>query len=378
MDLIKNNNLSYWELKHYFKSYDLIVIGAGIVGLNAAISFKKSQKKAKVLVLEKGVFPEGASTKNAGFACFGSPGELLDDLKGNPEELVSETIALRWNGLKLLRKRLGDANMDFRSYGGYELFRGKSEYEVCIEKLPYLNKLLKEIIGKGNCYNNVTKELSYLLGLKGAIFNPFEGQIDPGLMMKNLSLLALQNGIEILYNIRITGIMQLKTGVELKSNLGVFKTENVIVATNGFASELLNLDDVKPARAQVLITKPIPNLKLKGTFHMEKGFYYFRNIDNRILLGGGRNLDFKTEQTTSTEINTHIQDKLSDLLKKTILPGKKIEIDTRWTGIMGVGKEKKPIIKKTSKNCVAAVRMGGMGIAIGSLVGDLAAKEFLD
>jgi glycine/D-amino acid oxidase-like deaminating enzyme len=50
---------------------------------------------------------------------------------------------------------------------------------------------------------------------------------------------------------------------------------------------------LKPARAQVLITKPIDSLKIKGTFHMDRGYYYFRNIDNRVLIGGGRNLDLK-------------------------------------------------------------------------------------
>jgi hypothetical protein len=34
-------------------------------------------------------------------------------------------------------------------------------------------------------------------------------------------------------------------------------------------------------------------------FHLEKGYYYFRNINDRILLGGGRNLDFEGETTTS-------------------------------------------------------------------------------
>ena len=42
---------------------------------------------------------------------------------------------------------------------------------------------------------------------------------------------------------------------------------------------------------------------------------------------------------------------------------------------MGVGKEKKPIIDFVSKNVLAAVRMGGMGVAIGSLVGEIAAKK---
>jgi hypothetical protein len=35
---------------------------------------------------------------------------------------------------------------------------------------------------------------------------------------------------------------------------------------------------VKPARAQVLITEPIDNLDVRGTFHLDCGYYYFRNI----------------------------------------------------------------------------------------------------
>src|SRR5690606_16745053 len=236
----------------------------------------------------------------------------------------------------------------------------------------------KDITGESNCFLNRPSLTGGLYVIEGCIFNPCGGQIDFGLMIKNLSALAHQTGIEILYNIHITEIQHLKNAIELKKNFAIFKSEFVIVATNGFAGELLDIADVKPARAQVLITKPIPDLKLKGTFHLEKGYYYFRNINNRILLGGGRNLDFKTEQTTSRDLNPRIQDKLDEMLKGVILPGKKFEVDIRWTGIMGVGNEKKPIIKKTGRNCVAAVRMGGMGVAIGSLVGHLAAEKLLN
>jgi hypothetical protein len=45
-------------------------------------------------------------------------------------------------------------------------------------------------------------------------------------------------------------------------------------------------------------TEPIDNLDVRGTFHLDCGYYYFRNIGDRILLGGGRNLDFETETTT--------------------------------------------------------------------------------
>jgi len=146
-----------------------------------------------------------------------------------------------------------------------------------------------------------------------------------------------------------------------------------MIATNCFAF-LLNISEVKPARAQVLITKPIKGLKVKGTFHLDKGYYYFRNIDERILFGGGRNLAFKAEETTELSQTELIQKKLEKLLKTTILPNTAFEVDHRWSGIMGVGNQKKAIVKQLENNVFCGVRLGGMGVAIGSLVG----KELAD
>ena len=69
------------------------------------------------------------------------------------------------------------------------------------------------------------------------------------------------------------------------------------------------------------------------------------------------------------ETSTLIQDKLETLLRSTILPNIPFEIAHRWTGIMGVGKQKKAIVKEVSPTLYCGIRMGGMGVAIGSLVG---------
>ena len=122
-----------------------------------------------------------------------------------------------------------------------------------------------------------------------------------------------------------------------------------------------------------MITKPIPGLKIEGTFHLDKGYYYFRNIDDRILFGGGRNLDFKAEETTDLGQTEIVQQELERLLREVILPDVPFEVDRRWSGIMGVGSQKKPILKSISNRIHAGVRLGGMGVAIGSQVGrDLA------
>ena len=92
------------------------------------------------------------------------------------------------------------------------------------------------------------------------------------------------------------------------------------------------------------------------------------------MFGGGRNLDFKTEETKEFGLTVLVQNKLGELLKNIILPYTKYSVDMRWSGIMGIGPQKKSIVKAVSKNVFCAVRMGGMGIAIGSLVGEEVAE----
>ncbi|RZJ25844.1 MAG: FAD-dependent oxidoreductase, partial [Flavobacterium sp.] len=82
--------LSYWELKNWFAAVDYTVVGSGIVGLHAALRLRERFPQSKILVLEKGMLPQGASTKNAGFACFGSLSEIIDDLNSHTEQEVIE------------------------------------------------------------------------------------------------------------------------------------------------------------------------------------------------------------------------------------------------------------------------------------------------
>jgi gamma-glutamylputrescine oxidase len=370
--------LSYWEKQSYFSHIDLLIIGSGIVGLNAAIAYKTKYPKAKVLVAERGLLPLGASTKNAGFACFGSVSELADDLTVMPENTVWATVKLRNEGLKKIKKLVGEKNMNYLPLGGFEVFDNKEDFEKCAGLISDFNKKMQSVLKLKNVYSIVNKKIdsSGLKGFAYCIKNNFEGQINTGMMMQTLLALAHKKGIIVLNGLEVEKIEDDgKYGYTHFKNNFILQSKKVIVAINGFAKQLLPQLDVKPARAQVLVTAPIKNLKLKGAFHYQKGYYYFRNIDGRILLGGGRNLDFTGEETTTFGLTEKIQNKLESLLKENIIPGIPYQIEQRWSGIMGVGSEKKPIIRHISKNVVCAVRMGGMGIAIGSLVGQMAVDE---
>ncbi|HRN98144.1 MAG TPA: FAD-dependent oxidoreductase [Flavobacterium sp.] len=359
--------LSFWERQQWFSNVDYTIVGSGIVGLHTALRLRERFPQSKVLVLERGTLPQGASTKNAGFACFGSLSEILDDLDSHTEEQVFSLVEKRWRGLSLLRKRLGDRNIGLEPYGGYEVFEDTDDaFGGYLEKMPHVNELLRPLFNA-----DVFNAKKNAFGFKGVrpqlIFNPFEAQIDTGKMMDALLRQAVLAGVMILNRQTVTSYAESSSEVEVVLDDFSFKTRHLLFATNGFAQSIIK--DVKPARAQVLITSPIPGLEVKGTFHIDRGFYYFRNVGNRILLGGGRNLDFKGETTTGFGLSTVIQDRLEDLLSHVILPGKDYTVEHRWSGIMGVGAAKSPIVKQLSNRVYCGVRLGGMGVAIGSLVG---------
>jgi gamma-glutamylputrescine oxidase len=366
-------NLSYWEIKSWLCNIDYTVVGSGIVGLTCALNLRKRFPKAKILMLEKGILPQGASTKNAGFACFGSLSELIDDLQHHSEDEVLELVQQRVNGLQLLRSTLGNKAMDYQQLGGYELFLKSDEktYEDCLDQMDAINALLHSIFNSP-IFSFKENHFGFKNIKENYSFNSFEGQIDTGKMMSTLLELVQKNDIKILNNITVKSLSETSSAVHVKTNHFEFYTSKVFVATNGFASQLLK-EKVRPARAQVLITKPIKNLNIKGTFHIDRGYYYFRNIEDRILFGGGRNLDIKGEETFELAQTQLIQDQLEALLKNIILPKTAIEIDHRWSGIMGMGNTKKPIVKQLSNHVFCGVRLGGMGVAIGSSIGsDLA------
>ncbi len=363
-------NLSFWENKTWLSNIDYAIIGSGIVGLSCALSLRRRFPKSKVVVFERGTLPSGASTKNAGFACFGSISEILEDLKNHSEEEVVQLVKNRVEGLKLLRNTLGDRQLDYQEYGGYELFTKEDTelFETCKSKIGYVNQLLKPIF-KAEVFSEKENHFGFKHIQPKLIYSAFEGQIDTGKMMLGLIKKASEENILILNSSEITEISDNGESVSFQLNSSIdISVKKVFIATNGFAKQFLD-EDVKPARAQVLVTKPIENLQIKGTFHLDEGYYYFRNIDNRILFGGGRNLDFKTEETTEMQLTELVQNKLEELLKTVILPRQNFEIERRWSGIMGMGKQKKPIVKAVSENVFCGVRLGGMGVAIGSSIG---------
>jgi gamma-glutamylputrescine oxidase len=379
---MNRNDHSIWFSRSFDQKPDVVVVGGGIVGLFTALYHKRRHPQHHVMVLEKGPYPFGASVRNAGFACFGSPSELIHDLDHEGTDATLQRVELRWRGLQELRRELGDEPIGLEVKGGHEIFPdGSPLYPRVTGRFDELNDMLRPILGPDTFQQ--ANDLIGSFGLSGTahlISTPLEAQLDSGKLMSNLLRLVRSEDIEFRGNSHVRQVNESGGDVEIVLDAGPpILAGQVVLCVNAWTRELAPELDVVPGRGQVLLTGPIPGLRISGTFHFDEGYYYFRDLDGAVLLGGGRNLDLAGESTVEEGMSPQIQEALERMLREVILPGQDFQIARRWSGAMAFGSQSKtPLIQRRSERVVVAARLGGMGVAIGILVARHAADLLAD
>jgi glycine/D-amino acid oxidase-like deaminating enzyme len=369
-------SLSVWEKESFFAPADIVICGSGLVGLWSAYYLKRRHPSLRITIVERGIIPTGASTRNAGFACFGSLTELLADIEQMGEEKMLELVAMRFRGLRKIRKTFADEEIGYESRGGYELLTAAGRFvdsnglRTAIDRM---NRELKKITGEQKTFrlrNDKIRAFGFA-GVEYLIESRSEGQLHSGQLCQALLRLVQALGVTVLNNIEISGYEKVGGHLLLHSQYPFpLIASQLLVCTNAFARQLLPQLDIVPARGQVLVTSPIEGLPFKGTFHFDEGYYYFRNLGDRVLLGGARNLAFEAEATTEMTLTDPIQEELGRFLREVIVPGRHYSIETRWAGIMGMGGEKMPIVRAVNDHVFCAVRMHGMGVALAPVIGE--------
>ncbi len=359
---------SFWETDHFLGA-DALVIGAGIIGLSTAIELRELHPTWRVVVLERGLLPTGASTRNAGFACIGSPSEIWCDMQTLGVDAALEVIQRRWKGLRALRARCGGRDIGYEEHGGSEIFL---QHHESLDHLDEINDLMRDVVG-GTMFvpaNDRIATYGMSASIATLIYTPYEGTLHSGKLMQALWSIAAERGVVIHTGAMVTGKELLTDGwsVTAQGIMGerTFHAGVVVECTNAVMET--------PGRGQVIVTEPLASLPLRGSFHYDEGYYYFRSLGNRVLLGGGRNLDFDAERTTSFDLTEPVQNALEELLYTIILPTQRPRIEHRWAGTMGFSATKQPRVERTAPGYVQAFGCNGMGVAIGTEVGRQAAE----
>ena len=86
-------------------------------------------------------------------------------------------------------------------------------------------------------------------------------------------------------------------------------------------------------------------------------------------MGGMRHLFPETESTSIQGNTDEVVSALTNFLQLKIHTTSEIEIDLVWSGILGVGRDERSVVTQVQENVFVGARLGGIGVAIGSLVG---------
>ena len=365
---------SYWERDLLNSGSDLLIIGAGIVGLSTALFYKEKNPDAIVKVLDAESVGNVATTRSAGFACFGSVTELLSDITHMGRDAVAELVAMRYQGLQQLIDLVHPRKMAYQACGGYEVFRlGEVSAGISEGVIKDLNQLVKDATGLEHTYDFTPIDIGATIDSL-VIVNKHEGLLHPGRLMEALNHACQAKGIILHRSCKIDRILNRDHFVLTSKGIGI-PYNQLAICTNALAARLLPEVDVVPAANVVhLYHEPAIAKMLPGGMHMDEGYLYFRAVDqDHFLFGGGRHhfpfTGFPLSDSDRQEVSTYLDQEVWGLW-----PTYQPKLKYSWTGYLGVGPNRKPIIQSVGADVYCAVRMGGMGIAIGTGVGKALAE----
>lgn len=373
--------VSYWEEEAFWQA-DVAIVGAGLVGLSLAAELLEQAPHLRVIVLERGLTPMGASTKNAGFLCLGSPSELCRNIREMGEAPTVNLVAQRAAGLRRLRARLGDEAISYEAVGGYELIL--EPYEWVLDELDRLNALLKEVVGGdyARLWDDRLSRFQFGEQVRHLIYLPQEGAVHSGLLVRRLWQYVSGLGALIMTGAEVDGWEEAAEIVRLSvrdrtGHRWRLSARTTAFCTNALAPHLTPCLSVRPGRGQILLTEPIDDLPWRGVFHFEEGYFYFRTVGKRILFGGGRHCDFAAETTDQFETTEKIRGILESYLRTLIIPWREVEVERWWAGIMGFREPPLPEVAWEGQQVISVFACNGMGVALSSVIAQQAAKEIL-
>ncbi|MBU6323967.1 MAG: FAD-binding oxidoreductase [Bacteroidetes bacterium] len=362
--------LSWWESR-YWQKVDVVVVGAGIVGLLSALRIREQKPHYRIVVTDRDPLALGASSRNAGFACFGSITELQEDIEDKGREAALDLAVRRFEGFQALRALCGDEAIGLNLCGSREVFLTSEEkkYREALEWLPELNKDLASTTGTPETFRKADTRRLGMNVLSDSLVNCCEGILETDMLLRRLRNLAAEQGIELYGGFDIEYHERDGKGLRIRSGRHEIETGLLLYCTNAFTPGFFPELPIVPARGQVFVSTPLSRPLPNEAFFYDRGYTYFRPLSgNRLLMGGFRNLDFHTEETYAMHTGGAVWEALLRFTSEVVLPAQEWKVDFAWAGTMAMGDERSPIVRSPESGVVVCARMSGMGVALSAKV----------
>jgi glycine/D-amino acid oxidase-like deaminating enzyme len=364
---MSTRHASYWEADvqpappsgELAKQVDVLIVGAGFMGRWLAHFLRDSS----VQVVERDGFGYGASSRNAGFLTCGQISEMLADVEDDGFDPVIDSFLMRRQGIAIARREFPKLEVD--PCGSYDY---DTISEPGIELMGQLNAAADERIYSTRAAN--------LGGSKReAYFNAADGAVHPVKLMQLLQQRATH--ARFAFGVNAISVSRGEAELEVAGSRVNVKYERAFICTNAFAPELVMSSEVVPGRGQVIVTSPVETQTCRALGYINQGYDYFRFVDGRLLMGGGRNRFPAETGTSELRPTVHVREWLEQQAEM-VLGHRDWTTDFHWAGVMGFNRGRhiggSPRRKLDPQTEVIA-GFGGMGVALTPLFAQRIAAE---
>ena len=402
-DAIMKNH-SFWQYKYGDYSAnpalepgayeaDVLIIGAGFTGLTCAREVRKDDPTKRVMVLEANEIGFGASGRNGGFnmTLFG---------------VEPEVTLLRWG-----REKTSEAQAYMQKAVAYvkdliESEQLESDYEhTGMLRVAYTDKQARRLKKTYKLLCDITQpgSFEYLSGeevreklhcphIKGAIYEPETGILDPCRHVRSLKQLAERDGADIYENTRVTSISRGTESAYVQTESATIKAKKLVIATNAWTHNLNSSPKVAKVQAPIwtyqIVTEPLTpeqwesiNWSERMSIEDNRQFVHYMRITQcgRITMGGGsigieyddRKMDLWKNEQTWSDLEKHLKWMFPTL--------KDVKVHYQWGGCVSVNVDMTPEIGFLGdKNMIYAAGCIGHGVSLTQLNGRLIADLVLE
>lgn len=276
-------------------SVDVLIVGSGYTGLNAALETARAGRTT--LVLDAASLGHGCSTRNGGqISTSIKPSLAKLTRKYGPER----ARAIRQEGVTALewiedRVRSEGIACDFRRVGRFHAAHTPKSYEQLVREAQQLTReegIETHAVPRADQRSELGTDAYH-----GGVVFPRHASLNPGLYHRGLLEAARRLGVQTIGECEVTAITRSGDGFDVTTARGVVRARNVIAATNGYSGTLLPWLQrrIIPIGSYVIATEPLPRDLVDRLFPKDriasdtcKVVYYFRASSDRtrIVFGG--------------------------------------------------------------------------------------------